>query len=142
MYRIFIKWYRLRMTDTTMDRVQRGAELLDRTYPGWDDSVDLSNLQLASTCRCILGQAFGDYTHGLFRTGITHLPLELGAEHPRMVNIGAIRHGFLAESALDPDYDGEKMDKQYVVLTEAWREHILERRTQRLVVEEPALVSV
>jgi hypothetical protein len=61
---------------TIAERVAKGAALLDEKIPGWDKDIDLARLDLASPCRCILGQlhysedaseAFDDYWVGLGR---------------------------------------------------------------------------
>lgn len=41
------------------DRVSRGIEWLDRQRPTWIDEVDLSILDLSSSCSCVLGQIVG-----------------------------------------------------------------------------------
>lgn len=38
------------------EQVARGAAWLDQVYPGWERRIDLSSLDLASGCLCILGQ--------------------------------------------------------------------------------------
>jgi hypothetical protein len=41
--------------------VTRGAEFLDRAFPGWEARVNLDDLNMASADHCIAGQVFGDY---------------------------------------------------------------------------------
>lgn len=43
---------------TLQERVDRGAAWLDLVYPEWWTHVDLGRLQLADSCRCVLGQVF------------------------------------------------------------------------------------
>lgn len=54
---------------TAAERVARGAALLDKRMPGWAARIDLSVLDLANECRCVLGQLWtGDddpYVTGL-----------------------------------------------------------------------------
>lgn len=50
---------------TVAERVRKGAKLLDKEYPGWEKRIDLSILDLESTCDCILGQLYGGYGAGL-----------------------------------------------------------------------------
>ena len=45
-------------------RVERGAALLDRERPGWQEDVDPFTLRIESCERCVLGQLYGDYTAG------------------------------------------------------------------------------
>lgn len=51
---------------TIAERVAAGAAWLDAEQPGWVDRIDLDRLNLASSCRCILGQLFNDY----FKVGL------------------------------------------------------------------------
>lgn len=62
------------------DYVSAGAELLDRKRPDW--FLHISDLDMGSTTRCVLGQLYGSYDQG--RRG-----LELEAELDE-----ATRHGF------------------------------------------------
>ena len=43
-----------------MKTVERGAELLDKVQPGWEDKIDLDELDLSSCSACILGQLYMD----------------------------------------------------------------------------------
>lgn len=38
------------------ERVERGAKLLDKTHPGWENEIDLMKLDLSSPCGCVVGQ--------------------------------------------------------------------------------------
>lgn len=49
------------MSDSIEARVARGAAWLDENHPGWERRIDLADLQLSSSCRCVLGQLFGDF---------------------------------------------------------------------------------
>lgn len=48
-----------------VERVERGAELLDEEYPGWAFKIDEYLLDLANASKCVLGQLFGCYSAGL-----------------------------------------------------------------------------
>ena len=39
--------------------VAKGAALLDRILPGWEDVVDISKLEMGDPALCMLGQTFG-----------------------------------------------------------------------------------
>lgn len=55
-------------------RVKRGAVFLDDLRPGWERVINLDHLELADSCRCVLGQLFGHYLTGLavvVKTGIS-----------------------------------------------------------------------
>lgn len=41
--------------------VKRGAKLLDKQFPGWHLHVDLSEMDMACTHSCVLGQVFRAY---------------------------------------------------------------------------------
>jgi hypothetical protein len=42
-------------------RVERGAILLDRECPGWENEVDPASLRMDEAENCVLGQIHGDY---------------------------------------------------------------------------------
>ena len=41
-----------------MKTVDRGAAFLDEKLPGWEDQIDLEQLDLSSRCNCVLGQLY------------------------------------------------------------------------------------
>jgi hypothetical protein len=43
-----------------MKRARRGAALLDEISPGWDQQVDLLELDLSDADSCVLGQVFAE----------------------------------------------------------------------------------
>lgn len=49
--------------------VAAGAAWLDENEPGWEGRIDLADLDLANSCRCVLGQVMpeGDYLDALAR---------------------------------------------------------------------------
>jgi len=49
---------------TIANRVKKGAELLDTAQPNWYEQIELSQLDLSSCKKCILGQMFGDFSDG------------------------------------------------------------------------------
>lgn len=100
-------------------RVARGAKFLDRTKPGWRDQVVVNSLELASPCKCVLGQIFADQVSG-------------GGRWPRDSGFGwALAHMFermvhgVTPDAIDAaiffgfDYD-EPGGVTYTNLQEAW----------------------
>jgi hypothetical protein len=95
------------------ESVARGAALLDEKLPGWDERIDLADLQLASCYRCVLGQLFGRYPvpaeGGFSPYGLGIAALGIGDENPS-------RYGF----------DGRDADS----LTGEWRRVITQRRTR------------
>lgn len=43
-------------TASAMAKVERGAAMLDKEFPGWEESIDPGRIMIASTSMCILGQ--------------------------------------------------------------------------------------
>lgn len=79
------------MTATIEERVARGAAFLDVARPGWRDDITPAALSLASGCKCILGQIFGDVARR-DESGYSHAVLEFG----RGSEEWAIERGFQA----------------------------------------------
>jgi hypothetical protein len=48
------------MSATFAERVAEGAEFLDAHQPGWWQSVNLGNLNMADDCLCVLGQCIAE----------------------------------------------------------------------------------
>lgn len=100
---------------STEDRVGRGASLLDEYRPGWERLVDLTKLDLADTCNCVLGQVFFDalntedyiYTDG-FEAGVNILFRPPTWDDPELDN-STLTTGFDAHDASD-----------FGLLREAW----------------------
>jgi hypothetical protein len=105
---------------TIAERVARGAALLDEREPGWWQRIDLSKLDLASTCRCVLGQLFSiaddnwppnnGYWSGLARFGLRESASEA-------ISGSAGSHGFA--SIRNEDYDA--LDAEWRRVIEARR---------------------
>lgn len=56
----------LLLTTPSQRRAHRvAARRLDAARPGWHDELDLRTLCMSSGTRCVLGQLYGDYDHGL-----------------------------------------------------------------------------
>lgn len=92
------------------ERVELGMAWLDARHPGWLDVIDLDVLDVASPCRCLLGQVTGDFD--LYTAG---LDMDM-----------AIALGFDATVARDR----EQLYDEYAALTEVWRSAILQRRAE------------
>lgn len=137
-------------TSTIAERVQRGAFLLDTQFPGWVDQVDLSTLNLASGCDCILGQKFGDFACGARATGLSveTASVSLGARSRAQLE----EHGFLVDIDVRVHYgpigarlaEMERSDREYVALTNEWAKLITDRRaaSQLAEVEESAAYAM
>jgi hypothetical protein len=48
-----------------IERVERGALLLDVERPGWAEKIDLGRFYIDSCFECVLGQLYGEYGDGL-----------------------------------------------------------------------------
>src|SRR5882672_9426584 len=88
--------------------VERGAKLPDARRPGWADEIDVDELEMESTCNCIVGQLNnGSYLEGLWA-------LDLNDD-------SANDYGFDA-------YDDSENPHRWYELRQAWIEEIEERR--------------
>ena len=122
--------------DTVEARVERGFEFLtDWLGVGWWDAVDLDTLDLSSCKVCVLGQLAPMIVAG------THLPWRSVADYTdARLFFGwdvddATSHGFTTEIDLDTD-TRRMIAAKFGALTVAWRERILQART-----EQPAVTA-
>src|SRR5258708_40306755 len=97
---------------TIAERVARGAALLDEKMPGWAEHIDLDTLNLASSCRCVLGQLHPNLEapDDAYLDGLNHLDVSTTDDSG---------YGF---DTSDED------DDEYERLTTTWRELIEARR--------------
>ena len=84
--------------------VARGIALLDEKRPGWEDEIDIAQLNIMSATKCICGQLYGGYQAGIDAFG----------------GISGLTYGFASGG-----------DVAINNLNEAWREAIALRRLQR-----------
>jgi len=56
---------------SVQERVEAGASFLDEVHPGWDKEINLAELNMKSSTRCILGQVYGLYNKGMYTLRIT-----------------------------------------------------------------------
>lgn len=92
---------------TIAERVAAGAEWLDEYSPGWVARIDLSSLDTADPCNCVLGQIYGSYF-----------------ESPRRARI-LWEDDYIAD---ERGFNGPEEDMR--PLTAAWVELIEERRRE------------
>jgi hypothetical protein len=50
-----------------MSKVKAAAELLDKVKPDWYTDIDLGTLSLTDSWFCVLGQVYGNFSHGFVR---------------------------------------------------------------------------
>lgn len=90
--------------------VKRGALFMDKQYPGWHKSIDISILDIGCSDDCILGQIFGNYAYGV--------------RYYKLSTMREFEFGFFS-------YSYESME----ILTQHWRAEIISRehRKERVV---------
>lgn len=105
---------------SVIERVERGATLLDEHVPGWYARVDLATLDVAHPCACVLGQLFGNY----YAAAALNL-----VDHDTLV---AVSHGFdvrLYRRNSQPTHATQaELDAEIGALEAAWIAAIAERR--------------
>lgn len=84
--------------ETCVERVNRGAQLLDEEKPGWQNEVIPDKLDMRSSSFCIIGQVYGDYDE------YVGVPFGLGEDMNDEAADDAIEHGFLTRR-FDEDKD-------------------------------------
>jgi hypothetical protein len=77
--------------DSIKSRVAKGADLLDREFPGWAATIDVNALNIASISECILGQMFGRFSFGCDALGA---PFEDGNFNSGPRRLWETGHGF------------------------------------------------
>lgn len=111
------------MTATIQARVDKGAALLDRERPGWDQRIDLDRLNVRSECNCVFGQEFAQHPEA-----DNPIPFTTGAEELFGTEATA---DDLAEYGFE-EYSDEPEDGGYEALTAEWKRVILARRIDRM----------
>lgn len=101
------------------DRVNRGAELLDRVRPGWAREIAADELAMETCDRCLLGQLYGDYHIG-FRAVLT------SSDSRNLYRAG--NFGFTLYD-LEQLNDGPYVMARFAGLADAWRAAIRGRLT-------------
>ena len=99
---------------TSLERVQRGARLLDELFPTWYTRIDCDTLWMGSYTLCVLGQLYGFFKPDV----LARLSINT-TEHEHR------DYGFntCLGSPLDPV-------EEFRQLTNAWLSEILQRRGQ------------
>lgn len=97
---IYIEWDHNPIEYDIIARVRKGAEFLEKKYPGWLDKIDLDTLDMYNPKKCVLGQLFGFYG--------------------REVASKLEKRGF--------DILDDEPVEHYSMLTKAWRDKILRMR--------------
>lgn len=113
------------MDETVETRVARGAAWLDSVHPGWERRIDLASLDLASSCRCVIGQLFGDFDDFTFEVVLP------------AVNDLLISRAFSSEHGFSLPFD-LRSPAAWRALDDAWTSLIKERFASGLLSDEVA----
>lgn len=100
------------MNEELVQDVQRGAALLDKQFPGWENRVDLGELTFPDTERCVLGQQFGTVQAGYTAVGVPD-----DVEVDGAYRDGGCHYGFNSDSG-----------DSWASYRDAWEKEILKRR--------------
>ena len=109
--------------ETILDeRIDKGVAWLNANVPDWLDRIDLDRLDLASGCRCVLGQLFAHVVDELgTEDGFTAVWQSDSTLVPHLTSKETETHGF----------DLATNDEGYMALTEAWHDRIEALRETR-----------
>jgi hypothetical protein len=107
--------------ENAVQRVNRGVELLDNEFPGWEKYIDTSRLDIASGYCCVLAQ-LAENKFKITQEGFSGLCKVLGLES----SDDTIRYGFCPQiyASLCTGVLYEEDDK---MITALWSEKINER---------------
>lgn len=105
-------------------RVKKGADLLDEFHEDgelWARQIDVIGLDLSNCSRCVLGQLYWGYMHGLEELGLNDddTARELGFDVDAR-SVGALDLSYTAKEKV--------LEQQYEQLRQAWLGEIDARR--------------
>ncbi|MFP4227408.1 MAG: hypothetical protein ACLFTE_01115 [Salinivenus sp.] len=103
-------------------RVARGASYLDEVDPGWYRRVDPHTLSLSSGRHCVLGQLHGEFRMGLGRSHLVSM-----SSAPR-ASLSPVAYGFKCVEGVPDAWQ----ERDYELLTAAWRQAVQARRAAEL----------
>jgi hypothetical protein len=114
--------------EVVVERVNRGALLLDEQQPGWEESILPQKLNMSNATFCIIGQAYGDYDESV------GVPFGRDLFDTESME-DAVEHGFLTEMDNYPSGD-----IPYPLLDRVWVKLLQERnfRKERVVLSLPS----
>lgn len=129
-------WQRRRTRQITpgraRERVQRGAEYLDRVDPEWYRRVDSETLELDDGRRCVLGQLHGEFRLGLGRSRLISL-----SSAPR-ASLSPVSYGFKCVDNVPEDWQAY----DYELLNQAWRQAVRSRQDADPILDDGELIAV
>lgn len=117
------------------ERVARGVALLDSRVPGWDQEIEVEDLDLGNTDYCVIGQAAELIIKTVAESAVRREDLL----HAQRVNNGAYGLGLAAlgltfKKAISYGFDESSAVRHsygYHELTEAWCDVLATRRLDR-----------
>lgn len=95
-----------------MKRVSRGAKLLNKNQPGWQNEIDLDRFDITDEHVCIIGQVFGSYDW------ISSAGIE--SEEGSFYGFDCRTDEWTAYDCLTYDAKTEYSSQDYSMLQEAW----------------------
>lgn len=109
-----------------VERVNRGAALLDQVNPSWMEKVAPDHLSMQRSDFCIIGQAYGNYDSDVGIPFGMEVVVAVGISDE--LNEKAIEHGFMENGV------------PFALLDRIWVYLLIERREQgeRVLLEVPA----
>lgn len=102
--------------EIAVERVNRGAVLLEGTNPHWVEEVIPQDLDMSDPGLCMVGQTYGDYNQIGLVFGLEVLD---GEYDPDDFDYQAVEHGFLEEAEFRADEDFvpyELLDRVWVYM--------------------------
>lgn len=97
-------------TTVEQEQVRRGADWLDENHLGWDETIDLTRLDLKSCSKCVVGQLLDSNDIGYWEYW------------------NFLRDNEIDDRALGFHAHNEIDDRAWDRLTEAWRDEVTSRR--------------
>ena len=112
-------------------RVMRGVQWLDENVPLWEAKVEIQDLKMESTCRCVLGFVFAEeaYEHPLSSfsdDGYGYAQEVIGLTGPQAVDMGFDVKGPNEEN-IGTQWYYDQIGKEYEDLGDLWKQQIQRR---------------
>jgi len=118
----FVSLFSRKEKEMFKDQIEAGAKLLDEKKPDWVDLMDLEELDLESTCNCVVGQSCPDKLYVKALESLFDMESDDWGDN---IIQKSREYGFSVE-----DW------KKYPDLTEEWKAYIEERRSQKTTIEQ------
>lgn len=121
---------------TLDERIDAGVAWLDANVPDWLDRIDLDRLDLADTCKCVLGQTFAhiaqwDSYADEPGQDVPGYDLIVECIQPDEGVVMSMAVPYLSEDPADYGFSIAQADESFDALTAAWRTRITTLRSER-----------